>query len=146
MDPRLIIILASAFVAVAGYICVAPDQFGFLRLPQAFLQFGAVRSLTGLSLMLLGFIVALSEVEGGQKPKRRRPARPFAFGGEDLAPATGELRLEPEAPVSQPVARPLLKDEPEPLARKRRPDLYEDIPEDDAAAVPKPDNPPPPEP
>lgn len=140
MDPRLIVVLAAAFVTVAGYICVAPDQFGFLRLPQTFLQLGAVRPLTGLSLMLLGFIVALSEIEGEGKPKRARHAKPFAFGGEDLAPAAGELRLEPEAPSP---AQP--EPAPESPAGKRRPDLYEGL-EEEAAAVPKSDTPPPQEP
>lgn len=135
MDPRLIVVLAAAFVAGVGYICISPDQFGFLRLPQAFLQLGVERMITGLALMLLGFIVALSEIEREEKSRRARSAQPFAFGGEDLVPATGELRLEPEA---QPETPPT----PETPAGKRRPDLYEDLEEEAAAAVPKSDSPP----
>jgi hypothetical protein len=136
MDPRLIVILAAAFVAMAGYICLSPDQFGFLRLPQAFLQLGMERTVTGLALMLLGFLVALSEAEGEARPGRARGARPFAFGGEDPAPATGELRLEPEPHPQTPPT-------PEHPASLRRPDLYEDL-EEEPAAVPKSDSPPPP--
>lgn len=143
MDPRLIIVLAAAFVAMAGYICLAPDSFGFLRLPQAFLQLGAERTITGLALMLLGFLVALSEAEGEGRPKRARSGQPFAFGEGELVPATGELMLEPE-PQAQ--ARPEADAPPEQPAAKRRPDLYEDLEEEAAAAVPKSDDPPPPEP
>jgi hypothetical protein len=67
----LVVILAAALVALVGYICVAPDQFGFLRLPHAFLQLGAERTVTGLSLMLLGFLIAFAEAGGG---KRKTPA------------------------------------------------------------------------
>lgn len=167
MDPRLIIILAAGFVALAGYVCIAPDQFGFLRLPQAFLQLGMERTVTGLALMLLGFLVALSEAETEDKQKRARRAQPFAFGEAELVPAEGQLRLEPEpAPEAKLVANtapelpaaeseiqvapePAPASEPEPAPEaptaKRRPDLYEAI-EEDAAAVPKSDTPPPMEP
>ena len=152
MDPRLIIILAAGFVALAGYVCMAPDQFGFLRLPQAFLQLGMERTVTGLALMLLGVLVALSEAETEDRQKRARRAQPFAFGEAELAPAEGQLRLEPEPEaklVANPAPEPAPASEPEPAPEaptgKRRPDLYEAI-EEEAAAVPKSDTAPPLEP
>lgn len=147
MDPRLFIVLAALFVAAAGYVCLAPDQIPFLRLPQAFLQLGMERTVTGLSLMLLGFLVALSEIEGEKRPARTRSAQPFAFGEEELAPAAGELRLEP-GPKPRPAAEPPTAgiEKPEPASR-RRPDLYKDLEMDTLAVVPNRDKPaPPPEP
>jgi hypothetical protein len=144
MDPRLILILAAAIVAMAGFVCITPDSFGFLRLPQSFLQLGMERTVTGLALMLLGFLVALSEAGGGDKPRRGRSAQPFAFAGEDAAPVAGELRLEPEPTAPPREARLVSDPAPEAPAGRRRPDLYVDLEEETAAAVPKPDNPPPP--
>jgi len=91
MDPKLIVIVAGLFVALAGYVFLAPDQFGFLRLPDGFAGLGMERIVTGLALMLLGFIGALNEIQGEH---RRRKPRPFAFGGEP-APAG------PQAPARQ---------------------------------------------
>ena len=153
------IVLAAAFVALAGYVCLAPEEFGFLRLPQVFLQLGPERTVTGLALMLLGFMVALAEM-GGVKAARAGRARPLALGEEEPVPATGELRLDPE-PARPPVAasgRMMRSEAPRPIApieqidpadpssAKRRPDLYAET--EDALkpppAVPKPDTPPPP--
>lgn len=147
MDPRVIVIIAALFVAAAGYVCVAPDQIPFLRLPQQFLQLGMERTVTGLALMLLGFLVALSEIEIEKRPAGTRRGQPFAFGEEDLVPAGGELRLEPDPgpPAPGPDAALVLnrdaEPEPEPAA-KRRPDLYEELDEPTLAVVPKRDTPP----
>jgi hypothetical protein len=149
MDPRLIVIIAALFVAAAGYVCVAPGQLPFLRLPEQFLQLGLERTVTGVALMLLGFLVALSEMEGEKRPTAPRRARPFAFDEEALAPAGGELRLEPEpgppapGPDAELVTNHRAVREP---AEKRRPDLYEELDEPTLAVVPKRDTPPQPEP
>ena len=86
MDPKLIVIVAGLFVALAGYVFLAPDQFGFLRLPDGFAALGMERIVTGLALMLLGFIGALNEIQGEH---RRRKPRAFAFG-EEMAAAGAE--------------------------------------------------------
>jgi hypothetical protein len=142
MDPRLIVVIAALFVTVAGYVCVAPDQVPFLRLPQQFAQLGLERTVTGVALMLLGFLVALSELEDEKRPARARRGQPFAFGGEDMAVADGELRLEPEPVPSRPDGEPApdTSEEPRP-ADKRRPDLYEELDEKPLAVIPKRDTP-----
>jgi hypothetical protein len=153
MDPRLIVIIAAMFVAAAGFVCLAPDQIPLLRLPQQFLQLGMERTVTGLALMLLGFLVALSEMEDEKRPTAVRRGQPFAFGEEEMVPAGGELRLEPEPDRAPPApttdAQPVLNREPEPEpepAPRRRPDLYKDLDEPTLAVVPKRDTPASPEP
>jgi hypothetical protein len=121
MDPKLIVIVASLLVAAIGYLCLAPEQFGFLRLPASFAALGLERVVTGLALMLLGFIAALSELQG--EPHRRR-ARPLAFQ-DDLA--QDDLVL-PEGLGDRP-APGLVFAEPEPQATP-------DAPKRDAPAMP----------
>lgn len=120
MDPKLIVIAAGLFVALIGYVCLAPDQFAVLRLPPAFTALGLERIVTGLALMLLGFIGALSEV-WGETPKRRR-AQAFAFAdgvaADDCEAAAdgprpaGLVLSDPEPEVAQPVPEPDTRPEP----------------------------------
>lgn len=105
MDPKLIVIVAGLFVALAGYIFLAPDQFGFLRLPDGFAALGMERIVTGLALMLLGFIGVLNEIQGEH---RRRKPRAFALGEE----------MAVDGPEGQAAHRPLVLDAelaPEPV-------------------------------
>lgn len=106
MDPKLIVIAAGLFVAAIGYVCLAPDQFAILRLPLAFTALGLERIVTGLALMLLGFIGALSEV-WGEAPKRRR-AQAFAFADGADAQDSG-----PSAEAPRPAGLVLSEPEPE---------------------------------
>lgn len=114
MDPKIIVIAAGVFVAVIGYVCLAPDQFAVLRLPTAFAALGVVRIVTGLALMLLGVMGALSEVWGDPPRRRRRPTFAFADAllseraeappAEDESP--GPLVLTPERTVEPAVPNP----------------------------------------
>ncbi len=96
MDPKIIVIAAGLFVALAGYVCLSPDQFALLRLPAAFAALGMERVVTGLALMLLGFVGALSEVWGD--PPRRRRAQIFAFGDGLAAENGGTDPVQPRTP------------------------------------------------
>ncbi|MGZ8370831.1 MAG: hypothetical protein ACXWVH_07225 [Caulobacteraceae bacterium] len=96
MDVRVVIIIAGLFSALVGCIFLAPDLFGFLKLPDGFVSLGWERQITALALMLIGALGVLSETM--PEKKRRRSASPYALHTMDPEPADAPLTLTADQP------------------------------------------------
>ena len=100
MDVRIVIVVAGLFSALVGCIFLAPDLFGFLKLPEGFVSLGWERQVTALALMLIGALGVLSEAM--PEKKRRRAASPYALHAMDPEQADAPLTLTPDAPEPVP--------------------------------------------